>query len=224
MQSTIIYGNTKQLRLLKANELLNDLGGIKPENRLNLVVSDDSSVISIGQVREAIKFIHIRPKESDMKVVLIEEAESMNLEAQNAILKTLEEPPAYALILILTSKKSFLLDTIISRCLLIQSDREDVNKEIDSEVKEVMSSIESLLNGSIGVRLDWVSENKKRLGEKEFLEIWLDSFEKVLRNKMVSNMNIKISKDLYKLFQTRKEIFTGNSSAILCIESFLVNL
>ena len=63
--------------------------------------------------------IGIKPYQGPYKVYLIPEAEKMTVQAQNALLKTLEEPPEYAVILILTSSVESLLPTILSRCIVL---------------------------------------------------------------------------------------------------------
>ena len=61
----------------------------------------------------------IKPYQGPYKVYLIEEAEKMTVQAQNALLKTLEEPPEYAVIIILTTNLETLLPTILSRCVVL---------------------------------------------------------------------------------------------------------
>lgn len=61
--------------------------------------------------------IAIRPYSSPYKIYIINEGEKLTPQAQNALLKTLEEPPAYAVILILTTNLEGLLPTILSRCV-----------------------------------------------------------------------------------------------------------
>ncbi len=61
--------------------------------------------------------IGIKPYSSRYKVYIIDEAEKMNQQAQNALLKTIEEPPAYAVILLLTTNADRFLPTILSRCI-----------------------------------------------------------------------------------------------------------
>lgn len=63
--------------------------------------------------------VAIRPYSSRYKVYIINEADKMTTQAQNAILKTLEEPPEYAVILLLVSNVNALLPTILSRCVLL---------------------------------------------------------------------------------------------------------
>lgn len=76
---------------------------------------------SIAEIREqVIGTIDIRPYSSPYKIYIIQEAERLNEATQNALLKTLEEPPEYAVILLLTSNISELLPTIQSRCLTME--------------------------------------------------------------------------------------------------------
>lgn len=63
--------------------------------------------------------IQIKPYSSPRKVYIIGEGEKMTVQAQNALLKTLEEPPSYAVIIILTTNADAFLPTILSRCILL---------------------------------------------------------------------------------------------------------
>lgn len=81
-----------------------------------ITVSPQKNIISVATIREMRKSVYERPANGDRKVYLIEHAEKMNREAQNALLKILEEPPAYAVFILLASSSAVLLDTIISRC------------------------------------------------------------------------------------------------------------
>ena len=76
--------------------------------------------IGIHDVREQINgSIGIKPYSSDYKIYIVDEAEKMTAEAQNALLKTIEEPPAYAVIFLLTTNLGKLLPTILSRCVVL---------------------------------------------------------------------------------------------------------
>lgn len=76
----------------------------------------DKRDISIDQVRELQQVLALRPFEANRKACLIEPAERMNDKSANALLKTLEEPPGAALIILLTNQADLLLPTIRSRC------------------------------------------------------------------------------------------------------------
>ena len=76
--------------------------------------------IGVDDVRtQLVDDIVIRPYSSRYKVYIIDEAEKLTTQAQNAILKTIEEPPAYAVIIFLTSNAGIFLPTILSRCVML---------------------------------------------------------------------------------------------------------
>lgn len=76
------------------------------------------NTISVDDIRSQINNdIGVKPYSSKYKVYIVDEAEKMNVQAQNALLKTIEEPPAYAVILLLTNNAEIFLPTILSRCV-----------------------------------------------------------------------------------------------------------
>ena len=76
------------------------------------------NTISVDDIRQQLNNdIIIKPYESPYKIYIIDEAEKMNPQAQNALLKTIEEPPAYAIIILLTTNANSFLPTILSRCI-----------------------------------------------------------------------------------------------------------
>ena len=83
------------------------------------IVRPSGAWIKIDQIRELQKRIIYRPLEGARKVYILTEAERMNLEAANCLLKTLEEPPADSVLILLTTNLDALLPTIRSRCQII---------------------------------------------------------------------------------------------------------
>lgn len=76
--------------------------------------------ISVDDIRKQINSdIAVKPYSGPKKVYIMSEGEKMTVQAQNALLKTLEEPPEYAVILILTTNVDSLLSTILSRCVVL---------------------------------------------------------------------------------------------------------
>lgn len=75
--------------------------------------------LNIQTVREITSGLAMRPMESRFRVVIVDDVETMQETAQEAFLKTLEEPPAYAVILLLTTDAELLLDTIRSRAMTV---------------------------------------------------------------------------------------------------------
>ena len=83
-----------------------------------MVTHEKPNVITIDEIREQIiNDVDIKPYCSPYKIYIVANAELMNPQAQNALLKTIEEPPKYAVIILLTSNIGGLLPTIQSRCV-----------------------------------------------------------------------------------------------------------
>lgn len=94
------------------------LSGNQPD--IIFVSHDKPNTIGVEDIRAQINNdIAIKPYSSPRKVYIMNEGEKMTVQAQNALLKTLEEPPEYAVILILTANVDSLLPTILSRCVVL---------------------------------------------------------------------------------------------------------
>lgn len=84
------------------------------------VSHEKPNAISVEDIRLQINNdIGIKPYSSDFKIYIMNECEKMTVQAQNALLKTLEEPPAYGVIILLTTSVEALLPTILSRCVVL---------------------------------------------------------------------------------------------------------
>lgn len=84
------------------------------------VTHEKQGTISVEDVRGQLNGdIQIRPYSSPYKIYIVDEAEKLTPQAQNALLKTIEEPPSYAVILLLTANTGMLLPTILSRCVVL---------------------------------------------------------------------------------------------------------
>ena len=85
------------------------------------VTHEKPNTISVEDIRRQVnEDIQIRPYQGPYKIYIIAEADLMTVQAQNALLKTIEEPPAYAVIFLLTENAEALLPTITSRCVMLK--------------------------------------------------------------------------------------------------------
>lgn len=85
------------------------------------VTHEKPNSISVDDIREQVNnTIMIKPYQSPYKVYIIDHADMMTPQAQNALLKTIEEPPQYAVIMLLTENAELLLPTITSRCVMLK--------------------------------------------------------------------------------------------------------
>ena len=95
------------------------LAGSHPD--LIYVTHEKPASIGVDDIREQINdTILVRPYSSYYKIYIVDEAEKMTVQAQNALLKTIEEPPSYAVILLLTTNPDAFLPTILSRCVQLK--------------------------------------------------------------------------------------------------------
>ncbi len=80
----------------------------------------EKTTLGVKEIREQVTAdVQIKPYSSEYKIYLIDEAEKMTEEAQNALLKTIEEPPEYAVFLLMVDRQELLLSTVLSRCVLL---------------------------------------------------------------------------------------------------------
>lgn len=85
------------------------------------ITHEKPSTIAVDEIREQINSdIAIKPYSSKYKIYIMDEAQKMNVQAQNALLKTIEEPPVYGIIILLTDNKDSFLQTILSRCVSLE--------------------------------------------------------------------------------------------------------
>lgn len=91
------------------------------------IISSGKKSIGVNDIRDLIEEINTKPYEGDRKVIIIKKADSITHEGQNAILKTLEEPPDNVIIIMLVELLDNILQTIQSRCQILRFGR--VNSE-----------------------------------------------------------------------------------------------
>ena len=136
---------------------------------------DDKKIISVDMIRTMIDEVYKKPILSDSKVFIINDADKMNESAQNALLKTLEEPPEYAYIILVASNELLLLNTIKSRTMRVSfndipsSDVEKYLKE-NTDIEKVSSSLLEYIGGSIGKSLKVIEDIDKYNAIENFLQ------------------------------------------------------
>lgn len=124
---------------------------------------EDKKEILVEQIRENISDDVIeRPITGTKKVYVIDDANLLNISAQNALLKTIEEPPEYVVIILIASNTSTLLPTILSRVLRVDFnplDYESVESYIEKNGIKIDKNIIGFASGSIGVINEIISNN-----------------------------------------------------------------
>ena len=185
---------------------------------ITTLISD--SGIGIKDIRIFQKSLQLKPFKSLKKIAVVEHAHTITIPAQNALLKTLEEPPANTLIFLSTETTNALLPTILSRCSLIvltTLEKEKPPKQSDEFLE--------LLPAPIGKKLQTAQiATKTKETTISFLEDAIES----LRKKLYTNSDEEEQKNillcLKNLHYTYKIVTTTNTNARLAMESLLLSL
>ncbi len=116
------FCNSVALRL--SEESHPDLVVLRPDKP-----EDNPHTISVDNVRQKLTdTVQVRPYEAPYRIYMLEHAEMLNIQAQNAILKTLEEPPEYVVILLLAANGDAFLPTILSRVIELKAGERDAGE------------------------------------------------------------------------------------------------
>ena len=125
---------------------------------------EDKKDILVEQIRkEVVDDVLLSPVSGNKKVYVIDDAQYLNVAAQNTLLKTLEEPPKYVVIILISNNLSSFLPTIISRINLVNFNNisnEEVKNYISKNYKtELSSNILQFVHGSIGNAVTIIENN-----------------------------------------------------------------
>ena len=144
-----------------------------------LCVEPEGNSIKIEQVRKLQKQIQEKPVVSNRKVYIIDDADLMTKEAQNCLLKTLEEPPEFASIILIGTNENSFLTTIKSRCMILHFNRlEDVDVKRylaqNYDEKNITQGMLDIASGSIGRAINL----KDKQEQYEKIEQLINSLDK----------------------------------------------
>lgn len=133
------------------------------------VDDEEKATVSVNLIRDARADMYVRPNEADKKIYMIPRAMDMRTEAQNALLKVLEEPPAYGVFLLLADNPEKLLPTVRSRCVELKM--QSLPPEILQQAlkKEFPQAGETELQGAISRSGGYLGQAKKLLQQGENL-------------------------------------------------------
>lgn len=158
----------------------------------------DGKTLKIEQIRNLQARIVEKPITSRKKVYVIDDADLMSEESQNCLLKTLEEPPEYAVIILIVSNESRILPTIKSRCVIIKF-QPLTSKEIKQVKPELSDDLIQLLEGSL--------QNAENIEQKKEQYAQLLNLVNVLENKQ-----------LVEVFNSADLLYKGKDDIITLLE------
>jgi DNA polymerase-3 subunit delta' len=137
-----------------------DMHWARPESK--------SRIITVEQTRELMREVQLKPAEAAHKVAVICGADRLNVQAANAFLKTLEEPPANSVLMLLSTEPSRILETILSRCLRLNFFG-DGQRELDSAATQWLEKFGTLA----------AAEQKSLLGRYRLLDVLLQKLGEI---------------------------------------------
>ena len=186
----------------------------------------DSLEIDISQIRDAQKFLSYKSYNGGFKVVIVENADRMNVEAQSCFLKTLEEPKGQTLLLLVTSKPDMLLETIASRCQTLKffkSKESSENLEKTNKEKEILEELLPVLNADLAEKFKFAKGFDFEERElSDVLEVMQKYFRKLL---LLGDTNQKKYIRILNLIEevSQKLLFT-NVNQKLALEIILMEI
>lgn len=215
------------------------------------IIEPDGNSIKIEQIREFQKKVSEKPIISNKKVYIIDDSDKMTVEAQNCLLKTLEEPPEFVTIILIGSNENSFLSTIKSRCMILHFEKisdEQIQKYLqDNHQTEINSKIMlEACQGSIGKALEIKDKQElyqnteqvvNSLERKDKIDI-LNMSDFIYKSKddkleILNYMNVlfinlaKINSkyaDCIAIVEETKRRLQSNANYDMCIDNLLLSL
>ena len=214
MQSFIIISKNRE----KAREFVKKMADERKISKFDIYSYETEKAVGIGDVKSLSKQIFLKPMQGDRKMIVLEAFLGMTMDSQNAFLKVLEEPPLSTTIVILANS-NFFLPTILSRCKLIELDREmDFEKDEEQKLLEILESLKST---GVGEKLKLAQDLSK---DKEQALIFLEKLIIVARNEMVKREELQFKDYLKVLQKYYKEIKQSNVNLRLGLENLFLEI
>ena len=216
-----------------------------------LVIEPDGNSIKIEEIRNLQKMIQEKPIISNKKVYIIDNADLMTKEAQNCLLKTLEEPPEYTVIILIGSNENLFLTTIKSRCMILHFDKisnEEMKRYLkyNLEINQINEEMLDMFQGSIGKAINLKDKQEEYKSIYEFIEnlgkvdlIELYNYAKPIYKfkeeifEVLDYINILLLKkakqqyiyaDCINIVEETKKRLKQNGNYDMCIDNMIFNL
>ncbi len=191
MIARLLIGPLETIKKEIQENLALHLRGVNVNNHPDLLYFSSDSKLGIAESRKIKEFFSLKPYSGKGRAVVLEDATSLTPEAQNALLKTLEELPKHGLFILCANSDAPFLPTVLSRCQIItlQPPRLQAKSNFSAD-------IEKLLESNLEQRFEYIEKLKDR---EEFFLSLLDYFHKKLP------ANSKFVKELLQAGEWQKQ-------------------
>jgi DNA polymerase III delta prime subunit len=194
--SVLITGGSKEQRIQEAGRKIKRLFGFKTAENLQtflkspdyFLLESSGKQIGIEEIRNLQSNIIMRPFVYKFKTIVITDAESLTIPAQNAFLKTLEEPSEFTAIIMMAKQKTDLLPTIVSRCQITDlgpKNQTDLNEKESAEISE---RIKTIFSGDLGAKF-LIAETEGKTKEQAL--IFLENLTTTARAMLLRDQTFK---------------------------------
>ena len=157
---------------------------VKLTNDPDLISLGAENSIGIDQVRKLKESLSLKSHSFPPKLGFIAQAEKLTPEAQNALLKILEEPIGNSVLILTAPRQENLLSTVVSRCQLINLPEKAAIKLNPVEIQELSQELEKILNSSPGRRIQFNDPFKTREEAMAFCQAQLVLWREILLKKI----------------------------------------
>lgn len=192
-------------------ELCSDCLKTRNGTHPDIIISDpdllNEKTFKIGVVRDIRKDAYIIPNEAHHKVYILKNADKMNIQAQNALLKVIEEPPAYARFVLVCESRAALLETIMSRVtpFNLGTDDYEINDEYVQKADELADRLLKAL--AAVTELEFMRLTAQFEKDKDLLYPVLSAMQLILRDavsvSVSSNIILSTHEDTAKLLASK---------------------
>jgi len=171
---------------------------------LTVVESDKGKEIPIAKIREIQNFLAYKSYNGGFKIVVVDNAELMNQEAQSCFLKTLEEPKGKTLLLLISSKPDMILPTIYSRCQQVKFFKPKnlpENEEKSGKEKEILKDLIPVLDSDFAEKFKYAKSidfEQQKLGDI------LGVLQKYLRNILLQKITSEKTSGKYSISDLKR--------------------
>jgi len=182
--------------------------------------------VGIEDVRTIQEKIYLKPIKGKTKAIILKAYNGLTIEAQNALLKILEEPPNNTIIILMVESSQRLLPTVLSRCNIITiDDKREKFGELEGD--QIVEALSSLSTSGVGKRLRLAQDFGK---SREEAIIWLEKMIIILRKNIIEEINEENNpksnriKILEKMQDTYTIIKTTNINQRFALENLFLSI
>ncbi len=190
-----------------------DFGDVEIDVSLNIFELDAASNNSVENIRSLIEQVRFQPQQGKYKIFIIDEVHMLSTAAFNAFLKTLEEPPPYAIFILATTEKHKILPTILSRCQIFDFKRIQVSEVID-QLDKIAAAENITIDDDSKYAIAEMADGGMRDALSIFDRIASSSEGKIEYDDLVQKLNL-LDQDYY--FRMVDALASQDKSAVLVL-------